>query len=117
MTTEFATPPASKPFPVENLSRLVFKNAEEAPNDVAVLRLVPSLEQVGTQFGGQELDFGVEWVSRCRSIGIHDQMLPPDPLSSARIGIYGDLVVRARPEPSDRDQDHKPDVGLINGSK
>ena len=40
MTTEFATPPAAKPFPVENLSRLVFKNAQEAPNDVAVLRLV-----------------------------------------------------------------------------
>ena len=40
MTTEFATPPASKPFPVENLARLVFKNAEEAPDDVAVLRLV-----------------------------------------------------------------------------
>ncbi|MET3860832.1 long-chain acyl-CoA synthetase [Dietzia sp. 2505] len=40
MTTEFATPPVTKPFPVENLGRLVFKNAEEAPNDVAVLRLV-----------------------------------------------------------------------------
>ncbi|WP_314037730.1 long-chain fatty acid--CoA ligase [Dietzia sp. CH92] len=40
MTTEFATPPAAKPFPVENLSRLVFKNAQEAPDDVAVLRLV-----------------------------------------------------------------------------
>ena len=40
MTTEFATPPASKPFPVENLARPVFKNAEEAPDDVAVLRLV-----------------------------------------------------------------------------
>ncbi|WP_010539849.1 AMP-dependent synthetase/ligase [Dietzia alimentaria] len=42
MTTEFASPPATKPFPVENLGRLVFKNAEEAPNDVAVLRLVGS---------------------------------------------------------------------------
>lgn len=42
MTTEFATPPASKPFPVPNLARLVFKNAEEAPNDVAVLRRVGS---------------------------------------------------------------------------
>ena len=42
MTTEFASPPATKPFPVENLGRLVFKNAEEAPHDVAVLRLVGS---------------------------------------------------------------------------
>ncbi|HHX84122.1 MAG TPA: long-chain fatty acid--CoA ligase [Actinomycetales bacterium] len=42
MTTEFASPPAQNPFPVENLSRLVFRNAEEAPNDVAVLRLVGS---------------------------------------------------------------------------
>lgn len=42
MTTEFASPPAKNPFPVENLSRLVFRNAEEAPNDVAVLRLVGS---------------------------------------------------------------------------
>ena len=42
MTTEFASPPATKPFPVENLSRLVFKNAEEAPGDVAVLRRVGS---------------------------------------------------------------------------
>ena len=42
MTTEFSTPPASKPFPVENLGRLVFKNAQEAPNDVAVLRRVGS---------------------------------------------------------------------------
>ena len=42
MTTEFAAPPASKPFPVQNLSRLVFKNAEEAPNEVAVLRRVGS---------------------------------------------------------------------------
>ena len=40
MTTEFASPPATKPFPVENLGRLVFKNAQEAPNDVAVLRRV-----------------------------------------------------------------------------
>ena len=40
MTTEFASPPAAKPFPVENLGRLVFKNAQEAPNDVAVLRRV-----------------------------------------------------------------------------
>ena len=40
--TEFAAPPASKPFPVQNLSRLVFKNAEEAPDEVAVLRLVGS---------------------------------------------------------------------------
>ena len=40
MTTEFSTPPASKPFPVENLGRLVFKNAQEAPNDVAMLRRV-----------------------------------------------------------------------------
>ena len=42
MTTEFASPPAAKPFPVENLGRLVFKNAQEAPNEVAVLRLVGS---------------------------------------------------------------------------
>ncbi|HMT50796.1 MAG TPA: AMP-binding protein, partial [Dietzia sp.] len=40
MTTEFSSPPATKKFPVENLGRLVFKNAEEAPNDVAVQRLV-----------------------------------------------------------------------------
>ena len=40
MTTEFSTPPATKPFPVENLGRLVFKNAQEAPNDVAMLRRV-----------------------------------------------------------------------------
>ena len=40
MTTEFASPPAAKPFPVENLGRLVFKNAQEAPNDVAMLRRV-----------------------------------------------------------------------------
>ena len=39
MTTEFASPPAAKPFPVENLGRLVFKNAQEAPHEVAVLRL------------------------------------------------------------------------------
>ena len=38
MTTEFASPPATKKFPVENLGRLVFRNAEEAPNDVAVIR-------------------------------------------------------------------------------
>jgi long-chain acyl-CoA synthetase len=42
MTTEFASPPAKNPFPVENLSRLVFRNAEEAPDDVAALRLVGS---------------------------------------------------------------------------
>ncbi|KAA0918158.1 long-chain fatty acid--CoA ligase [Dietzia sp. ANT_WB102] len=42
MTTEFATPPASKPFPEQNLARLVFTNAQEAPNDIAVLRLVGS---------------------------------------------------------------------------
>ena len=42
MTTEFASPPAAKPFPAENLGRLVFKNAQEAPNEVAVLRLVGS---------------------------------------------------------------------------
>lgn len=40
MTTEFSTPPATKPFPVENLGRLIFKNAQETPNDVAVLRRV-----------------------------------------------------------------------------
>ena len=40
MTTEFSTPPATKPFPVENLGRLVFKTAQEAPNDVAMLRRV-----------------------------------------------------------------------------
>lgn len=40
MTTEFASPPATKKFPVENLGRLVFRNAEEAPNDVAVIRNV-----------------------------------------------------------------------------
>ena len=39
MTTEFASPPPAKPFPVENLGRLVFKNAQEAPHEVAVLRL------------------------------------------------------------------------------
>lgn len=40
MTTEFTSPPATKKFPVENLGRLVFRNAEEAPNDVAVIRNV-----------------------------------------------------------------------------
>lgn len=38
MPTEFASPPASKPFPVENLSRLIFRNAENTPDAVAVLR-------------------------------------------------------------------------------
>ena len=42
MTTEFASPPAAKPFPAENLGRIVFQNAQEAPDDVAVLRLVGS---------------------------------------------------------------------------
>ncbi|MGW8592012.1 AMP-dependent synthetase/ligase [Dietzia sp. NPDC055340] len=42
MTTEFASPPPAKPFPDQNLGRIVFTNAAEAPNDVAVLRLVGS---------------------------------------------------------------------------
>ena len=40
MTTEFASPPVVNPFPVQNLSRIVFRNAENTPDAVAVLRLV-----------------------------------------------------------------------------
>lgn len=40
MSTEFASPPATKSFPEVNLSRLVFRNAENTPDAVAVLRLV-----------------------------------------------------------------------------
>src|SRR5699024_8945095 len=40
MTTEFASPPVVNPFPVQNLSRIVFRHAAITRDGVAGLRLV-----------------------------------------------------------------------------
>ncbi len=40
MTSEFTSPAPAQPFPLPNLGRIIFRNAEEHPNVVAVRRLV-----------------------------------------------------------------------------